>query len=63
MEIDHDYTEEIVCPHCGFEYSDSWDFSQDFDEIDCEECGKEFEFAREVETTYSTAKVKKQDEN
>jgi len=26
-KIDHEYTNEIVCPWCGYEMSDSWDMS------------------------------------
>jgi len=47
-EIDHKFTNEIVCPYCGYEFSDSWEYldpsndSHDGEEIDveCLECGK-----------------------
>jgi len=45
-EIDCSYTDEIVCPHCGYEFSDSWENFQYNDEyiegIECEKCEKEF---------------------
>ena len=31
-EIKHKYTKEIVCPYCGYEFSDSWDYSSDLEE-------------------------------
>lgn len=51
-EIDHLYTDEIVCPNCGMEKSDSWEYS-DSGEIDCN-CGITFEYYREVSCTYNT---------
>ena len=56
-EINHEYTDEIVCPYCGYEFSDSWDFNRDSEEIDCPECEKTFEYFREVEVKYVTKKV------
>jgi DNA-directed RNA polymerase subunit RPC12/RpoP len=56
-EIDTDYTDEIVCPHCGYEYSDSWEFDGYSDTIECSSCGEGFEYTRDVSVTYSTQKV------
>lgn len=55
-EINHTYTNEIVCPHCGYEYQDSWEMS-DNDEEDCQECGEKFIFSREVDVHYNTQKL------
>jgi len=33
-EIDHEYTEEVVCPCCGYEHGESYEF---FSEGTCEE--------------------------
>lgn len=54
-EIDHEFTEEVVCPYCGYEFSDSWEFS-DNAEIECDECGETFISERNSEVTYSTQK-------
>lgn len=54
-EIDHEYTALIVCPHCGHEQRDSWEWS-DEGEDECEVCEKPFTFERIVETYYSTRK-------
>ena len=55
-EIDHEYTEEVVCPWCGCEFSDSWEFSDD-GELDCYECGKSFDFYREISCSYVTKRT------
>jgi hypothetical protein len=55
-EIDHDYTDEIVCPYCGYEFSDSWEIGADSGEEECYECGEKFEFYRHIEVSYCTAK-------
>ena len=54
-EIDHMFTDEVVCPHCGEEYQDSWELP-DSDDRECYNCGEEFHFERNVEVTYSTYK-------
>jgi DNA-directed RNA polymerase subunit RPC12/RpoP len=56
-EIDHNYTEEIVCPYCGCEFGDSWENSEDSGEEECYECGKEFEYYRHIEVTYCTYQI------
>lgn len=55
-DIQHENTEEIVCPWCGHQYQDSWEFSDD-DETDCDECEKQFTFHRIIDVTYDTEKV------
>lgn len=46
-------TEEVTCPYCGKEQSDSGEYSDD-GEVDCGWCGLEFSFRRNVEVTYSS---------
>jgi len=55
--IDHEYTDEIVCPYCGCEVSDSWEYGCDDDVIDCSECGKKFRYYRDTHVTYNTRKI------
>ncbi len=50
----HEGTPEIVCPHCGYHYMDSWDFSLDRGETECVECDKPFAWFRDVIIEYST---------
>ena len=58
--IDHENTNEVVCPHCGHEHGDSWDRSMsdgDMHEDKCEECGKPFTVQCAETTTYTTEKM------
>ncbi len=54
---DTDYTDEIVCPHCGHMYSDSFEVSEG--EHECRDCGNAFNVERDVSVSYSTEKVAK----
>ena len=56
-EIDHDYTNEIVCPYCGYEHGDSWEVSDDEGKMDCHSCEKEFKYQRDITIDYSTQKI------
>lgn len=55
--IDHEYTYEIVCPHCGYSISDSNELSDDCGiEEKCEQCGKPYSWERIVSVSYCTEK-------
>lgn len=56
-EIEHDCTDEIVCPHCGYEMMDSYEMDDDDGEIECYECSKLFHYQRSKRIWYSTVKV------
>ena len=45
--------DEVTCPYCGKEQSDSWEYTDD-GETDCGECGYEFSFTRDVVVTYAS---------
>ena len=47
------YKDEITCPYCGCEQSDSWEASDKGNEK-CSECGKEFCYERETECHYNS---------
>lgn len=55
--IDHMYTSEVTCPHCGHEVRDSWEFDDD-GEWTCGECEQDFTFERIVSCSYCTSKPK-----
>lgn len=60
-EIDCSFTDEIVCPYCGYEFSDSYEFFEWNDgdaEPECEECGKEFIVCRYIDIKYNSYKKK-----
>lgn len=60
-EIDHEYTDEIVCPHCGYVHSDSWEWADGeegvFAGYECHSCDAPFSFSRHVTIAYSTEKA------
>lgn len=59
-KINHEYTKEIVCPYCGYEFSDSWDYNineEDIGLVECGECEKEFYASRIITVDYSTKKA------
>lgn len=56
--MEHEWTEEIVCPYCGDEDPDSWEWNggeEGDGHTDCKSCGREFYVQRHVLITYSTA--------
>lgn len=59
VDFDHECTQEIVCPYCGYTHSDSWEWDDDGEDI-CDNCGKMFEYCREHDITYSTNKKETQ---
>lgn len=56
-EIDHKYTDELVCPYCGHEHRDSWEASDDDGSFWCGECDAEFSYTRHISVSYSTSKL------
>ena len=55
-EIDHEFTDEIVCPHCGYKVSDSWEWPDEGKGY-CEVCGRHYKYTRDVSVTYCTEKI------
>lgn len=49
-EIDHRYTDQLICPYCGYEFTESWELGED-GEVDCD-CGKRFSFYSETRVNY-----------
>lgn len=51
--------DEITCPYCGYQVSDSWTYGDDYgeahDDHECEDCGKKFHWSRDVRVTYSSS--------
>ena len=52
---DTDYTDEVVCPYCGYEHQDSYEYEDG--EIDCQRCDNKFNLTKEVSVSYTTEKV------
>lgn len=50
--FDHEYTDEVVCPNCGYEFGDSWEM--DDGTHDCPDCEQKFHLEKCVSVTYTT---------
>ena len=62
---DTEYTSQIVCPYCGDEDNDSWEFGGGDGEeleIDCPKCGETMLCTRNIQITYSTYRKEGADE-
>jgi DNA-directed RNA polymerase subunit RPC12/RpoP len=46
--------DEIVCPNCGSEFSDSWEYS-DSGTIECCACGSDVFYEREISVSYNSS--------
>lgn len=59
-DFDTDYTDEVVCPHCGHVHTDSWEIfllaSGCVDGCECCECERLFNAVQYVTIQYSTYK-------
>lgn len=54
--------DDAVCPHCGYQYEDTWDFftghsSDRTVTTDCDNCEREFEIEAITETVYTTRRL------
>ena len=49
--IDSQGTDDVVCPYCGYEISDSWEYPESEDE-ECSACSKHFHYTRHTSVTY-----------
>lgn len=59
-EFDTWLTDEIVCPHCGHEWGDSWECLSDgatHGNEECGECGGRFEWTADFSVSYTTSKT------
>ena len=55
---DKDYTDNLTCPYCGYEDSNSWELGDSDDEHQCGQCCATISYERVVTVEYnSSAKV------
>ena len=62
-DFDTDFRHNAICPHCGYEHEDSWEFYfgpglEGDGRVDCRSCCEPFMCTRNVEITYSTNPIK-----
>ena len=58
---EHNYEDNLICPYCGYEDSDSWELDDEEDEHVCGSCGSTFAYQRIITTHYFSQPVKKAD--
>lgn len=51
------FNDRAICPYCSHEYSNSHEFV-DAETVQCEQCDKEFFLERNIEITFTTAKLR-----
>lgn len=54
-DTDTDYTDEIICPHCGYE-NDRSEIDESDDDMTCGHCGREFSMEMHVQVHFTTVK-------
>lgn len=50
-------TPEMICPHCGTEQSDAWEYQLNDGnetEVDCDKCAKKFRVFAEIKVKYTS---------
>lgn len=53
------FTDDIICPYCGYRFEDSWEFNNGdecVDDVVCHSCEKTFDLVVDYSVTYSTYK-------
>ena len=54
-EMNTDYTKDIICPFCGYIFTDSWELIDESD-AECPECEKTFDLEVDVTVRYTTTR-------
>jgi uncharacterized Zn-finger protein len=60
-DIDHEHTNEPVCPWCGHVARDSFEMRGDGEEVECGECGRLFTAFAEMVRYWTTYKKETSD--
>lgn len=54
-EYETEFTDEIICPWCGYKFSDSWEYDdEDGSIIDCPDCNKPIILGVHISVSYIT---------
>jgi len=53
-ELDCWHEHYAICPWCGYEDHDSWEYQEGVTDAECPNCGKPITVTTEVEVTYTT---------
>lgn len=53
-----DSTDKPICPHCGHEHTDTWEWEgEDFEYSECESCEEVFHAWKHISISWTTNKV------
>lgn len=55
--INHCHTKNVVCPYCGYEDKDSWEYDGSWGGTACVHCGKKFNYERTTSVSFTTFKL------
>lgn len=53
-----EYTDNVICPYCGYEEKDSWELADESEDHECEQCGAIFGYTRDITDEYNSSPVK-----
>lgn len=48
--------DNIECPYCGWEDTDSWEFGEESGTYTCQDCNEDFDVVVDVRVSYTTSK-------
>jgi len=57
ITFEHTHTDNIICPYCDWEDTDSWEFGTEDGTHTCGNCEEEFRVSPCVSVTYSTYRM------
>ena len=61
-QINTQFTRDVICPHCGHIYRDSWEYNGDDGTVqECIECSEKFILYIDFEVHYCTEKYEERD--
>lgn len=69
-EFDCEFTDEVVCPHCGHSHTDSWEWLRDdpalgdgsTKDVECGKCDKPIRITIHFSIYYSAEKIEAKDD-
>ncbi len=55
MSFDTSTTDNLICPYCGYEETDSWELGESSDNHQCGSCDKTFVYETEVSRSFTSS--------